>query len=51
METSAPIQVIKSEQDTDREYRYIILPNKLHALLIHEKDTEKVLHPYAWCVE
>jgi len=39
--TAAPTTVIKPQLDK-REYRVITLSNQLQAILIHDKETDKV---------
>ena len=40
VEAPPPVQPIKSPNDT-REYRYVVLPNNLRALLIHAPDSDR----------
>ncbi|MXY57703.1 MAG: hypothetical protein F4029_09910 [Gammaproteobacteria bacterium] len=40
VEASPPVQPVKSPND-EREYRYVVLPNNLRALLIHAPDSDR----------
>lgn len=41
-ETVDPVQPVKSPID-DREYRYVVLPNNLRALLIHDPGSDRAI--------
>ena len=44
VEASPPVQPVKSPND-EREYRYVVLPNNLRALLIHAPDSDRAAAP------